>query len=83
MLQLGSYDHGSIPDWLELSVCFRFVEMMVPVFTRKAWKCVWHMIQVPTALLGAPPSCTHVGCLQVDLCFKPVWVASDYESVFL
>lgn len=25
---------------------FRFVEIMAPVFSRKAWRCVWHMIQV-------------------------------------
>ena len=23
-----------------------WVEMMAPVFSRAAWKCVWHMIQV-------------------------------------
>lgn len=30
-------------------VCFltcRFVEIMAPVFSREAWRCVWHMIQV-------------------------------------
>jgi hypothetical protein len=25
---------------------FRFVEIMAPVFSREAWRCVWHMIQV-------------------------------------
>lgn len=25
---------------------FRFVEIMAPVFSRDAWRCVWHMIQV-------------------------------------
>ena len=24
----------------------RFVEIMAPVFSRTAWRCVWHMIQV-------------------------------------
>jgi hypothetical protein len=24
----------------------RYVEVMAPVFTKAAWKCVWHMIQV-------------------------------------
>lgn len=24
----------------------RFVEIMAPVFSREAWRCVWHMIQV-------------------------------------
>lgn len=24
----------------------RFVEIMAPVFSRDAWRCVWHMIQV-------------------------------------
>jgi hypothetical protein len=26
----------------------RFVEVMVPVFSRDAWRCVWHMMQVRT-----------------------------------
>lgn len=25
---------------------FRFVEIMAPVFSRDAWRCVWHMTQV-------------------------------------
>ncbi|KAF4359424.1 hypothetical protein G4B88_005269 [Cannabis sativa] len=25
--------------------CAAFVEIMAPVFSRKAWRCVWHMIQ--------------------------------------
>lgn len=25
--------------------CSAFVEVMAPVFTRRAWACVWHMIQ--------------------------------------
>ncbi|KAI8544585.1 hypothetical protein RHMOL_Rhmol08G0308600 [Rhododendron molle] len=25
--------------------CARFVEIMAPVFSRKSWQCVWHMIQ--------------------------------------
>ena len=24
----------------------RYVEVMAPVFSRAAWRCVWHMIQV-------------------------------------
>lgn len=24
----------------------RFVEIMAPVFSRNAWRCVWYMIQV-------------------------------------
>ncbi|VAI93973.1 unnamed protein product [Triticum turgidum subsp. durum] len=31
--------------------CSGFVEMMAPVFSRDAWRCVWHMIQV--CLIGA------------------------------
>jgi hypothetical protein len=26
--------------------CTGFVEMMAPVFSRAAWRCTWHMIQV-------------------------------------
>ena len=29
------------------AVC-RFVEIMAPVFSREAWRCVWYMIQVGT-----------------------------------
>ncbi|XP_020107309.1 uncharacterized protein LOC109723380 isoform X2 [Ananas comosus] len=28
----------------------KFVEIMAPVFSRKAWRCVWHMIQVHSPL---------------------------------
>lgn len=28
------------------SLC-RWIEMMAPVFSRAAWRCVWYMIQVP------------------------------------
>ncbi|KAL3680828.1 hypothetical protein R1sor_023784 [Riccia sorocarpa] len=28
-----------------LPPCAGFVEIMAPVFSRKAWRCVWHMIQ--------------------------------------
>ncbi|KAJ0252950.1 Lysine ketoglutarate reductase trans-splicing protein [Hirschfeldia incana] len=28
-----------------LPPCAAFVEIMAPVFSRKAWRCVWHMIQ--------------------------------------
>lgn len=27
-------------------VCFRWIEMMAPVFSKAAWRCVWYMIQV-------------------------------------
>ncbi|XP_073154513.1 uncharacterized protein [Henckelia pumila] len=36
------------PGWCEdphLPPCAAFVEIMAPVFSRKAWRCVWHMIQ--------------------------------------
>ncbi|XP_074284999.1 uncharacterized protein LOC141610684 isoform X2 [Silene latifolia] len=29
----------------KLPPCAAFVEIMAPVFSRKAWRCVWHMIQ--------------------------------------
>lgn len=36
------------PGWCRdphLPPCAGFVEIMAPVFSRKAWRCVWHMIQ--------------------------------------
>ncbi|KAK3033082.1 hypothetical protein RJ639_035708, partial [Escallonia herrerae] len=36
------------PGWCgdpHLPPCAAFVEIMAPVFTRDAWRCVWHMIQ--------------------------------------
>ncbi|XP_057530388.1 uncharacterized protein LOC130808870 isoform X1 [Amaranthus tricolor] len=36
------------PGWCKdphLPPCAAFVEIMAPVFSRKAWRCVWHMIQ--------------------------------------
>ncbi|XP_073045022.1 uncharacterized protein [Primulina eburnea] len=36
------------PGWCEdphLPPCAAFVEIMAPVFSRNAWRCVWHMIQ--------------------------------------
>ncbi|KAJ3683313.1 hypothetical protein LUZ60_013540 [Juncus effusus] len=35
---------GWCPD-PHLPPCAGFVEIMAPVFTRNAWRCVWHMIQ--------------------------------------
>ncbi|KAK1403256.1 Lysine ketoglutarate reductase trans-splicing protein [Heracleum sosnowskyi] len=37
-----------IPEWCKdphLPPCAAFVEIMAPVFSRDAWRCVWHMIQ--------------------------------------
>ncbi|XAR58233.1 hypothetical protein NMG60_11026647 [Bertholletia excelsa] len=36
------------PGWCSdphLPPCAAFVEIMAPVFSRKAWRCVWHMLQ--------------------------------------
>lgn len=36
------------PGWCKdqhLPPCAAFVEIMAPVFSRNAWRCVWHMIQ--------------------------------------
>ncbi|XP_078443347.1 uncharacterized protein LOC144712856 isoform X2 [Wolffia australiana] len=36
------------PGWCRdphLPPCAAFVEIMAPVFSRKAWRCVWHLIQ--------------------------------------
>jgi hypothetical protein len=32
--------------YLNMLCSFSFVEIMAPVFSREAWRCVWHMIQV-------------------------------------
>ncbi|KAL0351055.1 UNVERIFIED_CONTAM: hypothetical protein Sradi_4254700 [Sesamum radiatum] len=40
--------HGGRPGWCtdpHLPPCAAFVEIMAPVFSRDAWRCVWHMIQ--------------------------------------
>eukprot|EP01018_Ginkgo_biloba_P022832 Gb_26795 [translate_table: standard] len=29
----------------QLPPCAGFVEIMAPVFSQKAWRCVWHLIQ--------------------------------------
>ncbi|PPD86846.1 hypothetical protein GOBAR_DD16243 [Gossypium barbadense] len=39
------------PGWCSdphLPPCAAFVEIMAPVFSREAWRCVWYMIQVKT-----------------------------------
>ncbi|KAJ7974670.1 Lysine ketoglutarate reductase trans-splicing protein (DUF707) [Quillaja saponaria] len=39
---------GEKPGWCSdphLPPCAAFVEIMAPVFSRNAWRCVWHMIQ--------------------------------------
>uniref|UniRef100_F6HVQ0 Uncharacterized protein n=1 Tax=Vitis vinifera TaxID=29760 RepID=F6HVQ0_VITVI len=36
------------PGWCpnpHLPPCAAFVEIMAPVFSRDAWRCVWHMLQ--------------------------------------
>ncbi|XP_056685783.1 uncharacterized protein [Spinacia oleracea] len=36
------------PEWCKdphLPPCAAFVEIMAPVFSREAWRCVWHMLQ--------------------------------------
>ncbi|KAH9602993.1 hypothetical protein KSS87_003579 [Heliosperma pusillum] len=38
-----------------------FVEIMAPVFSREAWRCVWHMIQISKPLMR------HLYCIQNDL----------------
>jgi hypothetical protein len=30
---------------------YSFVEIMAPVFSRDAWRCVWHMIQVRLSVI--------------------------------
>ncbi|KAL0920952.1 hypothetical protein M5K25_007972 [Dendrobium thyrsiflorum] len=41
-------DTSENPGWCvdpHLPPCAAFVEMMAPVFSRTAWRCVWHMLQ--------------------------------------
>ncbi|KAK2982585.1 hypothetical protein RJ640_009238, partial [Escallonia rubra] len=41
-------DTDEKPGWCSdphLPPCAAFVEIMAPVFSREAWRCVWHMIQ--------------------------------------
>ncbi|GMN33219.1 hypothetical protein TIFTF001_004037 [Ficus carica] len=38
-------DHSSSPPCVGIKLVGSWVEMMAPVFTQVAWKCVWHMIQ--------------------------------------
>uniref|UniRef100_A0A5B6ZI70 Lysine ketoglutarate reductase trans-splicing protein n=2 Tax=Davidia involucrata TaxID=16924 RepID=A0A5B6ZI70_DAVIN len=41
-------DTDERPGWCtdpQLPPCAAFVEIMAPVFSRNAWRCVWHMIQ--------------------------------------
>lgn len=49
-LPLPLLDHSLVyPSFLNLffvSFIHRFVEIMAPVFSRDAWRCVWYMIQV-------------------------------------
>ncbi|KAI4384153.1 hypothetical protein MLD38_002341 [Melastoma candidum] len=35
---------GRCPD-KQLPPCAAFIEIMAPVFSREAWRCVWHMLQ--------------------------------------
>ncbi|PKI77123.1 hypothetical protein CRG98_002626 [Punica granatum] len=35
---------GRCPD-PHLPPCAAFIEIMAPVFSRDAWRCIWHMIQ--------------------------------------
>ncbi|GAA0164571.1 hypothetical protein Leryth_021643 [Lithospermum erythrorhizon] len=51
-MQDGKEVHHKIteerPGWCpdpHLPPCAAFVEIMAPVFSRNAWRCVWHMIQ--------------------------------------
>ena len=36
----------SIRGTNRIHLMYRFVEIMAPVFSKDAWRCVWHMIQV-------------------------------------
>nr|GLL31083.1 uncharacterized protein LOC109173468 isoform X2 [Ipomoea trifida] len=46
--QVDFLDTDEKPGWCSdphLPPCAAFVEIMAPVFSRAAWRCVWHMIQ--------------------------------------
>uniref|UniRef100_A0A0E0FZH9 Uncharacterized protein n=1 Tax=Oryza nivara TaxID=4536 RepID=A0A0E0FZH9_ORYNI len=47
------------PGWCtdpHLPPCAAFVEIMAPVFSRDAWRCVWHMIQPAHEKIGVVDS---------------------------
>ncbi|GFZ17899.1 trimethylguanosine synthase [Actinidia rufa] len=47
------------PGWCSdphLPPCAAFVEIMAPVFSREAWRCVWHMIQPAHEKIGVVDS---------------------------
>ncbi|KAF9598210.1 hypothetical protein IFM89_025862 [Coptis chinensis] len=47
------------PGWCSdphLPPCAAFVEIMAPVFSRDAWRCVWHMIQPAHEKIGVVDS---------------------------
>ncbi|CAN1182198.1 hypothetical protein LINPERPRIM_LOCUS40718 [Linum perenne] len=47
------------PGWCSdphLPPCAAFVEIMAPVFSRNAWRCVWHMIQPAHEKIGVVDS---------------------------
>ncbi|URE41231.1 Lysine ketoglutarate reductase trans-splicing related 1 [Musa troglodytarum] len=46
---------GRCPDPC-LPPCSAFVEIMAPVFSRDAWRCVWHMIQSAHETIGVVDS---------------------------
>ncbi|KAK9750973.1 hypothetical protein RND81_02G233400 [Saponaria officinalis] len=44
-----------LPEWCKNPLrppCAGFVEIMAPVFSRKAWRCIWHMIQPAHEKIG-------------------------------
>ncbi|XP_022739340.1 uncharacterized protein LOC111291704 isoform X2 [Durio zibethinus] len=62
------------PGWCSdphLPPCAAFVEIMATVFSRDAWRCVWHMIQVSSELIFS--GCCHFSafpCLLYKFSFK-------------
>jgi len=47
-LDVLNRDTEEKPGWCSdprFPPCAAFVEIMAPVFSREAWRCVWHMIQ--------------------------------------
>ncbi|MED6153685.1 hypothetical protein PIB30_104497, partial [Stylosanthes scabra] len=47
LLEIRMVDEGGLWQCSDqyLPPCAGFVEIMAPVFSRAAWRCVWHMIQ--------------------------------------
>lgn len=68
---------------LILGYC-RFVEIMAPVFSRKAWRCIWYIIQVHncdhwqfTSFTLIETMDTESCLLSSNICHACLWLQND------